>query len=44
MNRLTLLKSLSFGSQVAEEEVGRLQDYFVKPLTSATFAGEIFPE
>ncbi|WP_152520578.1 P-loop ATPase, Sll1717 family [Sphingobium sp. HDIP04] len=30
MDRLTLLKSLSFGSQVAEEEVSSLQDYFVQ--------------
>lgn len=30
MDRLELLKKLSFGSQVAEEEVERLQDYFVQ--------------
>lgn len=30
MNQLDLLKQLSFGSQVAEEEVGRLQEYFVQ--------------
>lgn len=30
MNRLELLKGLSFGSQVAEEEVNQLQDYFVQ--------------
>jgi hypothetical protein len=30
VERLDLLKQLSFGSQVAEEEVGRLQEYFVQ--------------
>jgi hypothetical protein len=30
MDRLNLLKGLSFGSQVAEEEVNQLQDYFVQ--------------
>jgi hypothetical protein len=30
MDRLELLKQLSFGSRVAEEEVARLQDYFVR--------------
>lgn len=30
MERLDLLKSLSFGSQVAEDEVAKLQEYFVQ--------------
>ena len=30
MDRLKLLKQLSFGSQVAEDEIERLQDYFVQ--------------
>jgi hypothetical protein len=30
VDRLDLLKQLSFGSQVAEEEVGQLQEYFVQ--------------
>lgn len=30
MEKLELLKQLSFGSQVAEEEVARLQEYFVQ--------------
>lgn len=30
MERLDLLKQLNFGSQVAEEEVARLQEYFVQ--------------
>jgi len=30
MERLQLLKGLSFGSQVAEDEVARLQEYFVQ--------------
>lgn len=30
MDQLELLKQLSFGSQVAEDEVARLQDYFVR--------------
>jgi hypothetical protein len=30
MDQLDLLKQLSFGSQVAEEEVSRLQEYFVQ--------------
>ena len=30
MNQLELLKRLSFGSQVAEDEVARLQEYFVQ--------------
>ena len=30
MERLELLKQLSFGTQVAEEEVARLQEYFVR--------------
>ena len=30
MDRLQLLKELTFGSQVAEDEVARLQEYFVQ--------------
>src|SRR5688500_7819263 len=31
MERLALLKELSFGTQVAEDEVASLQEYFVRP-------------
>lgn len=42
MDRLTLLKSLSFGSQVAEEEIQDLQSYFVETdQWSRIFGGKI---
>ncbi len=42
MDRLELLKALSFGSQVAEEEVNALADYFVETdLWSRIINGEV---
>jgi hypothetical protein len=42
MERKDLLRQLSFGSQVAEEEVAKLQEYFVETDTwSRVFHGEI---